>query len=119
MTVYHEAPQARPSVPGADPNVGFAALDPRRGAILGRAAGWLARPRGGAGRRGAPGRRIDTSGVTRVRTWRAGAAGALLLFAVMAAAARPAGAQLPELAGQPITAIEFAGLRTLSEETLR
>jgi outer membrane protein insertion porin family len=62
---------------------------------------------------GAPLRRFDAG----MRSWRAFAAGALLLLSL--AGPRAALAQIPQLAGQPITAIEFQGLRTLSEETLR
>ena len=52
-----------------------------------------------------------------MRGWRGAVAAVALVAAFLLAA--PADAQAPQLAGQPIVAVEFTGLRTLSEETLR
>lgn len=60
-------------------------------------------------------RRFDASLRRAVRSWRIALGTGLLAVALAGAAA----AQVPELAGQPITVVEFEGLRTLSEETLR
>jgi outer membrane protein insertion porin family len=55
-------------------------------------------------------------GRRRGGAWARAAAGAALVAALLAAA--PATAQVPGVAGRPITKIEFQGLKLLSEETV-
>jgi outer membrane protein insertion porin family len=63
-------------------------------------------------------RRIGVDLRGGVRRWRGRAVAGLFVAAMFVGAARLA-AQEPQLAGEPIAAVEFQGLRTLSEETVR